>query len=189
MEIFVTRHGQTDWNVLGKIQGQTDIELNDTGRNQAEETGKQIQNEKIDLIITSPLKRAKETAEIINKNFNVSIIEDDRLMERKYGRNEGLTKEDIQEMEKKNPDVNELWNYNKNVKINDIEPMKNFVDRIYNFLDDVTENYKNKNILIVTHGGATVAVKCYFEKYHLEELVGRKNVEALKNCEIIKFLK
>ena len=59
----------------------------------------------------------------------------------------------------------------------------------YNFLDDVTENYKNKNILIVTHGGATVAVKCYFEKYHLEELVGRKNVEALKNCEIIKFLK
>ena len=43
----------------------TDIELNDTGRNQAEETGMQIQNEKIDLIITSPLKRAKETAEII----------------------------------------------------------------------------------------------------------------------------
>lgn len=114
----MTRHGQTDWNLLGKIQGQTDIELNDTGRNQAEETGMQIQNEKIDLIITSPLKRAKETAEIINKNFNVSIIEDDRLLERKYGRNEGSTKEDIQEMEKKNPDVNELWNYNKNVKIN-----------------------------------------------------------------------
>lgn len=114
----MTRHGQTDWNLLGKIQGQTDIKLNDTGRNQAKETGMQIQNEKIDLIITSPLKRAKETAEIINKNFNVSIIEDDRLLERKYGRNEGSTKEDIQEMEKKNPDVNELWNYNKNVKIN-----------------------------------------------------------------------
>ena len=113
----MTRHGQTDWNLLGKIQGQTDIKLNDTGRNQAKETGMQIQNEKIDLIITSPLKRAKETAEIINKNFNVSIIEDDRLLERKYGRNEGSTKEDIQEMEKKNPDVNELWNYNKNVKI------------------------------------------------------------------------
>ena len=118
MKVYVIRHGQTDWNLLGKIQGQTDIKLNDTGRNQAKETGMQIQNEKIDLIITSPLKRAKETAEIINKNFNVSIIEDDRLLERKYGRNEGSTKEDIQEMEKKNPDVNELWNYNKNVKIN-----------------------------------------------------------------------
>lgn len=63
MEILVTRHGQTDWNALGKLQGQTDIELNDIGRQQAKETGKLIKDENIDLIITSPLKRAVETAE------------------------------------------------------------------------------------------------------------------------------
>ena len=94
MKILVTRHGQTSWNVLGKIQGQTDIELNETGRIQARETGESIKNEDIDLIITSPLKRARETAEIINKNFNVNIIEDRRLMERCFGEYEGLTKEE-----------------------------------------------------------------------------------------------
>ena len=72
MEIFITRHGQTEWNALGKVQGQTDIELNDIGRKQAEETGKLIGNENIDLIIASPLKRARETANIINKNINNS---------------------------------------------------------------------------------------------------------------------
>ena len=67
MKIFLTRHGQTDWNVIERLQGQTDIELNDEGRQQAEETGELIKDENIDLIITSPLKRAKETAEIIKR--------------------------------------------------------------------------------------------------------------------------
>ena len=62
MKVFVTRHGQTSWNALGKIQGKTDIELNETGKNQARETGEAIKNEHIDIIISSPLKRAKETA-------------------------------------------------------------------------------------------------------------------------------
>ena len=92
MEILVIRHGQTDWNALGKLQGKTDIQLNDIGRQQAKETIKLIKDENIDVIITSPLKRAKETAEIINKNFEVTIIEDNRLIERGFGKNEGLTK-------------------------------------------------------------------------------------------------
>lgn len=82
MKIIVIRHGQTYWNAFGKLQGQTDIELNDVGMQQAEKTGKLIKNENIDLIITSPLKRAKKTAELINKNFKVPIIEDNRLIER-----------------------------------------------------------------------------------------------------------
>ena len=79
MKVFVTRHGQTSWNALGKIQGKTDIELNETGKNQARETGEAIKNEHIDIIISSPLKRAKETAQIINKNFNVEITAEGRV--------------------------------------------------------------------------------------------------------------
>ncbi len=187
MKILVTRHGQTDWNTLGKLQGQTDIKLNNTGRNQALKTSQKIQDEKLDLIITSPLKRAKETAEIINKCFNVPIIEDSRLMERIYGKFEGLTKEEIKKMKKDNPDVNEVWNYNKNVDFNGIEPMKQFCNRIYDFLNEITKKYKNKKILIVTHGGVTVPMKCYFIDYPLENLIDRKFIKGLENCEVIEF--
>lgn len=187
MKILVTRHGQTDWNVLGKLQGQTDIELNDVGRQQAEETGKSIKDENIDLIITSPLKRAKETAEIINRNFKVTIIEDDRLMERKFGKSEGLTKDAREKLKEINPEADDIWNYNKNIDFNGIETIKDFCNRIYEFLDEIIEKYKDKNILIVTHAGVSVPIKCYFMKYPLEDFVDRDIIKGLKNCEIVKF--
>lgn len=67
MEILLTRHGQTEWNLLKKVQGKADIELNEKGIKQAEETRDSLKNEKIDLILCSPLKRAIQTAEIINQ--------------------------------------------------------------------------------------------------------------------------
>ena len=187
MKILITRHGQTDWNVLGKIQGQTDIELNDNGRQQAKETGELIKNENIDIIITSPLKRAKETAKIINENFNVTIIEDNRLMERNFGKSEGLTKDDRRKLKEINPEVNDVWNYNKNIDFNGMETMQDFCNRIYKFLDEIINKYRYKNILIVTHGGVSVPIKCYFMKYPLENLCDRDAVKGLKNCEITKF--
>lgn len=187
MKILITRHGQTDWNVLGKIQGQTDIELNDNGRQQAKETGELIKNENIDIIITSPLKRAKETAKIINENFNVTIIEDNRLMERNFGNSEGLTKDDRRKLKEINPEVNDVWNYNKNIDFNGMETMQDFCNRIYKFLDEIINKYRYKNILIVTHGGVYVPIKCYFMKYPLENLCDRDSVKGLKNCEITKF--
>lgn len=187
MKIFVTRHGQTDWNVVEKIQGHTDIELNDIGRKQAEETGKLIKNETIDLIITSPLKRAKETAQIINSFFNVTILEDNRIIERCFGENEGLTKSEIRKLKEIIPEVEDVWNYNKNVEFNGIESIQNFFNRIYKFLDDITKKYENKNILIVTHGGVSVPIKCYFMKYPLENFVNRDIIKGLRNCEVVEF--
>lgn len=187
MKIFVTRHGQTDWNVLEKIQGQTDIELNETGKKQAEEAGELIKNEKIDLIITSSLKRAKETAQIINKNFNVTIIEDKRLMERCFGKSEGLRKSEIKILKQNNPEIDEVWNYNKNINYNGMETMHDFCGRIYEFLNEITQKYKDKNILIVTHGGVSVPIICFFKKYSLENLVDKEAIKGLKNCEIAKF--
>ena len=82
MKLYVIRHGQTDWNVAGKCQGMTDIELNSTGIKQAEQARNEITNYKIDLIICSPLKRARKTAEIINEVTNCKIISDERIIER-----------------------------------------------------------------------------------------------------------
>ena len=188
MKILVTRHGQTDWNVLGKLQGQTDTELNDVGREQAREARNLIKNEKIDLIITSPSKRAKETAQIINENFNVAIIEDSRLMERKFGVFEGTTKNERKLLKETNPEINYVWDYNKNISIKDMETMKDFCNRVYEFFDEIIKKYNDKNILIVTHGGVPVAVKCYFMRHHLEEFEDREKIKGLKNCEIAEFV-
>lgn len=187
MDILVTRHGQTDWNLLGKIQGKTDIELNNTGKKQAEETGNLIKNEEINLIITSPLKRARETAQIINKNFNAIILEDDRLMERGFGKCEGLTKEERNNLKIQNPEVEYIWNYNKNVDFNEIEKMHDFSKRIYEFLDEIVEKYKDKKILLVTHGGTFVIIKCYFSKFPLEHFIDRDSMKGIGNCEFEKF--
>ena len=187
MKIIITRHGQTEWNRLGKLQGQTDICLNEVGKQQAEETANQIANEKIDLIITSTLTSAKETAEIINKRFNVPIVIDDRIKERNYGKSEGITLEERLELKRNYPIVEYVWNYNKNIDFNEIETMHDFCKRIYIALDDITEKYKDKNVLIVTHGGAYFPISCYFNKKPLEIIVDRTSVKGLQNCEFAKF--
>lgn len=91
MKILLTRHGQTDWNVAGKIQGCTDIELNQTGIEQAKIAREKLLNYDIDIIITSPLKRAKRTAEIINEGRNIPLTESKGIIERNFGEFEGKT--------------------------------------------------------------------------------------------------
>ncbi|MBP3501997.1 MAG: histidine phosphatase family protein [Clostridia bacterium] len=176
MEILLTRHGQTEWNVLGKVQGRADIELNERGIEQAEETGKVLKSEQIDLIICSPLKRAKQTAEIINKDRNISIIYDEDVIERDFGEFEGINKKEF--------DFEGYWSYKQNSKYEKAENIKDFFDRVYNFLDKIKEKYKDKRILIVAHGGISIPVNCYFngipEDDNLLNLI-------LGNCEVVKY--
>lgn len=177
MEIYLTRHGQTEWNVLKKIQGKVDIELNENGKEQAKQIGEKLKNTKIDLIICSPLKRAKETAEIINSYLNVPIIFDERISERSFGEFEGMNIETF--------DFNDLWNYTKNCNHNKVEPLHDLFKRVYQFLDEMKETYVCKNILIVAHGGISIPVTCYFEGISTPENVFPL---CLKNCEIKKFI-
>ena len=106
MSIIITRHGQTDWNFKHLMQGSTDIKLNQKGIEQAEEVASKLEKEIIDLIICSPLVRARQTAEIINKNRNIPIRYDYRIVERDYGEYEGKSSNDF--------DFKEFWNYNCN---------------------------------------------------------------------------
>lgn len=176
MEILLTRHGQTKWNVLGKVQGRADIELNEEGIKQAEETGKILENENIDLIICSPLKRAKQTAQIINKNRNIPIIYDKDIIERDFGEFEGMNKTDF--------DFAGYWSYKQNYEYEKAENIKNFFERVYKFLDRIKVQYTDKKVLIVAHGGISIPVNCYFngipEDNNLLKLV-------LGNCEVAKY--
>ncbi|MCI9016927.1 MAG: histidine phosphatase family protein [Clostridia bacterium] len=122
MKLLLTRHGQTDWNVARKIQGTTDIDLNQTGIKQAELTREKLLNEKIDIIISSPLKRARKTAEIINKGRNIPIIIDNEIKERCFGIFEGKTREEF--------NFEEIWNYKLNKKYENLETTGELFKRV-----------------------------------------------------------
>lgn len=176
MRLLVVRHGRTDWNNLKKIQGAADIELNEEGIKQAEEVSQKLANEKIDLIISSPLKRTRKTSKIINKGRNIKIIYDDRIKERDYGEFEGLQKSDFNYID--------FWTYSKNLKYEKAENIQDFFKRVYEFLDEVKEKYKDKTVLIVIHGGVSVIVNSYFNGMPPE---GTPTKGAFKNCEVKEY--
>lgn len=93
-QICLIRHGQTDWNKAGRLQGQTDIPLNEAGRKQARECRDHLSGGDWDVMITTSLNRARETGEIINEKMNLPIEIMDEFMERGFGEGEGLTREE-----------------------------------------------------------------------------------------------
>ena len=170
--IYIVRHGQTDWNVEGRNQGRTDIELNETGIKQAEETAKKLEGKKFDMVFSSPLKRAYKTAQIISNNH---IIPDVRLIERCNGELEGKLKSEYKGLVNF-ADPNEI-RYG-------VEPLPIFRKRITEFFDYILKNYPGKEILVVTHAGISIYAKCYFEG---EPKDGDYSKYKLKNCEILQY--
>lgn len=176
MKIYYVRHGQTDWNLAQKMQGgQTEKPLNETGIEQANETRKELENVKYDIIIRSPMYRAEQTAEIINQDRNVPTIVDERIRERKLGELEG---HDItEEME------NTIWDYNLNYDIPEGENLHDFEKRILDFFKDIKQKYASETVLIVAHGGVAKVIKAHL--YGMPES-GNLSEIGMKNCEIIE---
>ncbi|GHU08483.1 hypothetical protein FACS189431_4820 [Alphaproteobacteria bacterium] len=173
--IYFVRHGQTDWNKQGRAMGRTDQPLNDEGRKQAEQAREKLKGKKIDLILSSPLKRAKETAEIINKDFNVPIIFRDELVERNFGEREGKisTPEDYEDN----------WDYEKSLTDTG-ESVKEIFERVHSLIDEIKEKYAGKNILVASHGGVARAFRFYFEKMPED---GKLAKYTTPNSEIIEY--
>ena len=171
--IYIVRHGQTDWNIKELYQGASNIELNEFGRSQALELKKLLSGIKFDEVISSPLIRAYETATIITGNKNIKI--DSRLIERIGGNLEGKPLKEAFDM----VDFNDPDEHRYNV-----ENVVDFKKRIASFVDEIKKNNQGKNLLIVTHAGVCVYIRCCFEgepedKDYLKYKIG--------NCEIIKY--
>ena len=88
--LYLMRHGRTDWNDQHRLQGRTDVELNDAGREMARAAAAEYKDVNFDICFCSPLKRAKETAQILLEGRSVPVEYDDRLMEMSFGEFEGL---------------------------------------------------------------------------------------------------
>lgn len=145
MRIYLIRHGETDWNKQKRIQGREDIELNDNGITQAQKCGYVLQGLPIDIIVSSPLKRAKETAEIIALSVGINdVMIEDNLIERDYGKLSGL-----------DPGEREL--FSNSGQDDGVENWDDLNQRVMNVLKYYSGNIY-QNIVMVSHGGAINAV-------------------------------
>ena len=175
MNLYITRHGQTDGNVNKIMDGIRDIDLNETGKEQAKITRDNLKDIKFDLIICSPLSRTKHTMEIINVN-NYPVIYDDRIKERDCGEFTGKGFESL--------DRDLYWNYYDKTKYEKAESIEHLFNRVYDFLNEIKEKYKDKTILLVTHEGITKTINCYFNGVPKD---GNLQTLGLKNCKVAKY--
>lgn len=140
-ELFLVRHGETEWNRQRRIQGRTDIPLNATGRAQALNTASLLAAQHWDAIVTSPLMRAHETAEIIANTLKLKLEVMDALTERDYGEAEGLTGAQL-DARLPSPDP-----------APDRESREHVTHRVQAALITLSEQRPGQRILAVTHGG------------------------------------
>lgn len=150
--LYLIRHGQTDWNLMNKIQGQYDVPLNDTGRGQAINVTDKLSRLNLEYIISSDLSRASETARIIGYKLNIRIDYDARLREYDFGTLTGMTRNML--------DPKSEQAFFANPTYFNAESFNDAFVRVGNFLESVDYN---KNILVVTHGGVINFILCYLE--------------------------
>ncbi|WP_092506052.1 histidine phosphatase family protein [Virgibacillus subterraneus] len=137
--ICLIRHGETDWNASQKLQGATDIPLNTTGILQAEECAAFLESSQWDVIITSPLTRAKQTAEIINEKLNIPFAEMAAFKEKSFGDAEGTTPQE------------RLERFPDKIFPNQ-EDEQSFKERIITGIHEINQTYQGSMLLLVAHG-------------------------------------
>jgi broad specificity phosphatase PhoE len=134
--LLFVRHGETDWNAEGRLQGHTDRPLNDYGRRQARELAERLAEDGVAAIYSSDLRRAKETAEIVGGRLGLPVVTDPDLRERNWGSWEGLTpaERDAVEFVGESP--------------------QDHRDRMLRAVGRIAERHPDQTVAVVTHGGS-----------------------------------
>ena len=175
MRFFVASHGETTWNAVNRVCGRIEVELTEKGREQAAALGDKLKDKGIDVIISSPMKRAYETSRIIAERCGISSIEiDDRLIEQSYGIYEGKDRRDNGFLENKKQFA---YRYPGG------ESMMQVAYRTYGLIEELKEKYRGRNVLIVCHGGVCRVINTYFRDMSNEEFFRY----SLENCEMEEY--
>ena len=169
VKLFFIRHGQTDWNLEGRIQGSYDSELNNTGIMQAEELGRKSieSNYKFCRIYSSNQKRAVKTAEILSEATNVEYTLIKGLEEINLGEWEGLTWSEVQEKFPKEYD--EWYNNRRYAKSPKGESYQELLDRVLPIIDRII-NENSDDVAIVSHGAVMMCLQCYLTNTPFNEM-------------------
>ena len=153
MKLYIARHGETAWNVENRVSGRTDIPLTERGMEQARLLAKNAMDKGIEVIIASPLLRARQTAQAVSDAIGIPVEIDERLIELDFGIFEGgpRTDPDFQYTRAQFP-----------TRYPGGESAFQLAHRVYGCLEDVKKKYAGKTVLLVCHGGVCRMVRSYF---------------------------
>ncbi len=174
MKLYFVRHGQTDTNVAAEKNLEitdNDAPLNQTGIAQVRETAQMIRPIKFDVIVSSPLQRAIQTADIINEQRNLPIVIKPDLRELDGGAIEPTR-------------WAELFDMDKNIKPDNGESATELFERVYRVLDELRKTYTNEVILMVAHGGVHRAVRAYCNDLPRR---GNMRIDRMRNAEVREY--
>jgi broad specificity phosphatase PhoE len=157
-ELLLVRHGETDWNAEGKLQGHTDRPLNDCGRRQAKALAGRLAAERIDAVYASDLSRARETAEILGEKLGLAVVVDPDLREKNWGTWEGLTSDERLHIEFEG------------------ETSEAHRDRTLSAVQRIVERHPEGRIVVVTHGASL---------RRLQAAVSGFALPVIENCAVL----
>ncbi|WP_144611089.1 phosphoserine phosphatase 1 [Bacillus cereus] len=166
--VYVTRHGETEWNVAKRMQGRKNSALTENGMLQAKQLGDRMKDLSIDAIYSSPSERTLHTAELINGNRNIQIIADEHFYEINMGIWEGQTVDDI---ERQYPDEIQLfWCEPHLFQSTSGENFESVYKRVIEGIQLLLEKHKGESILIVSHAAAAKLLVGHFAGIEIENV-------------------
>ena len=181
--LYIMRHGKTEWNALHKLQGRTNISLNDEGRLMASQACEKYKSVKIDVCYCSPLIRAVETAQIVLRDRNIPIITDERLVEMSFGDYEGIENS----FQIPNCPINVIFKEPEKYleSVGGAESFDDLFARTREFLKEVIEPQlqEGRNILIVGHGAMNSSIICQIKGLPIKEFWN----EGLEQCKLLQL--
>ena len=175
IRLIVWRHGNTDWNAGGRVQGQTDVPLNALGRQQALDASELLVKRKPDAIVSSDLRRAAETAAALAALTGLTIHQDERLRERYFGAWQGLT---MAEVSQRFPEEHARWTAGADPG-GDVESLDDLGKRVAEALLDAAALAPGGTVVVATHGAAARQGVGHLLGWPVEQL---RTLRALQNC-------
>ncbi len=168
MRLIMMRHGQTAWNVEHRIQGHTDIPLDERGREQAAAIAERLSCMELAAVYASPLLRAFETGSVIAQRNHCPIYKEDRLIERFFGDWEGLCMTDIAHNK---PEAWQQWVEDpENCPIPNAEPLQAVLQRSLACTEEITKKHPEGNVVIVSHANPVKLLLMHYAGIPLEKI-------------------
>ena len=182
MVLYVARHGETDYNAQGRYAGSTDVPINQKGVCQAQELAERLTGMTFDAVISSPMLRARQTADIVCSVLDMQYTVYEEFAERDMGIYEGMIREEANKRHH-NLHFSRLHAINPDEAPEGGESLRQVCDRINHGMRRLYRDYGGQNILLICHGFSARAVHRYCHDLSFDEMPG----EVLKNCEYVSY--